>query len=408
MHIGFFADIRYGSPGGIQQYAERVFKALYDHTDHRITVFTNAKFFENFFTRFPGDSRLQFITTSSSHDAYRKLAYNAVSRNFSSAIIDSNSMMKNVTAVMGNFRTKIDRSGVDVIHFPFQFLPAYRWNIPTVISQHDLQHEYYPEFFSKAEIKNRNTHFRKSALNADHIIVSFDHVKNDIVKFYGQPEQKITVTGLGADTYFEGATLIAESDLRGKFALNERYLFLPAQTWPHKNHLGLLKALLILRERGISDLNLVCTGKKTDYFLKLEQFIQENGLSSQVHFPGFVSINELFSLYHYSSLVVIPTLYEAGSFPLFEAMSLRTPVICSDVTSLPDTIGNASYIFDPLSPDSIANKIMEALQSPDFIAENKENSQIQMNRFVWEMVIPNFISAYYTAIETFDHKKKKS
>jgi glycosyltransferase involved in cell wall biosynthesis len=90
---------------------------------------------------------------------------------------------------------------------------------------------------------------------------------------------------------------------------------------------------------------------------------------------GIVPEAELYWLYKNSSLVVIPTLYEAGSFPLIEAMYLQAPVVCSSVTSLPETIGDSRFVFDPLDVDQISSLIMNLLNNSELREENIRNSR---------------------------------
>ncbi len=95
------------------------------------------------------------------------------------------------------------------------------------------------------------------------------------------------------------------------------------------------------------EIDLVCTGNKTEYFKTIQSVIDELDLSKAVHFLGIVSEEDLIGLYKNARLVVIPTLYEAGSGPLYEAMRYGIPVVCSNVTSLPETVGNSEFVFNP-------------------------------------------------------------
>jgi len=110
-------------------------------------------------------------------------------------------------------------------------------------------------------------------------------------------------------------------------------------------------------------------------FKNIREHINKNKLNEQVSFLGFVSIAELYSLYIYSDLVVIPTLYEAGSFPLIEAMSLKKPVICSNVTSLPETIGDNRFVFNPDNEIEMAKMILDMLENKELRSLNIENSK---------------------------------
>jgi glycosyltransferase involved in cell wall biosynthesis len=164
---------------------------------------------------------------------------------------------------------------------------------------------------------------------------------------------------------------------------------------------------MLIREKHNKQVHLVCSGRKSSYYNKLETFIEDNNLRNQVSFLGFISLQQLYSLYRYTSLVVIPTLYEAGSFPLFEAMSIGSPVICSRTTSLPETIGDRQFTFDPNSIDEMEARIMEMLNDDELRVKNIENSKLQTKRFSWEFVIKNFEKAYSTAIENFKAKQKQ-
>lgn len=145
--------------------------------------------------------------------------------------------------------------------------------------------------------------------------------------------------------------------------------------WPHKNHKNLVKSIKLLKEKGIV-VNVVLSGdsnsKNGDI---VKEMIHQYNLQNQFTLVGIVNEAELYNLYKNSQGVVIPTLYEAGSFPLVESILMEIPVICSNITSLPETIGNQEFIFDPNSVENIAKKI-ELL----WINENYRNASILNNQ----------------------------
>jgi glycosyltransferase involved in cell wall biosynthesis len=159
--------------------------------------------------------------------------------------------------------------------------------------------------------------------------------------------------------------------------MNKEYLLYPAATWRHKNHSALIKALKKIREEG-NEVDLVCTGNKTEYFKTVQSLVHELNLSEAVHFLGIVSEEDLIGLYKNSSLVVIPTLYEAGSGPLYEAMRYGVPVICSNVTSLPETMGNSEFIFNPNNSEEMLTRIKQGLYDEEFRKRNVQNSHDRM------------------------------
>ena len=109
---------------------------------------------------------------------------------------------------------------------------------------------------------------------------------------------------------------------------------------------------------------------------------------------------DLISLYKNSSLVVIPTLYEAGSGPLYEAMRYGVPVICSNVTSLPDTVGSDDFLFDPKNINELKSKIILGFSDEDFRRRNIENSKLRMEHFKTFDYFENFLTVYEKALNT--------
>ncbi len=401
MKIAIYADIPNGAYGGIQQYIEKLTKSLIENTDHKILIITNRVFYDQFFKQFEQADNFKTLISNNKQKIFTILFYNRYSRIISSLIFNKILFISKLSEYIGNIKPAILKYKPDVIHFPLPNMQVYNWDIPVTVSLHDLQHEYFPEFFSKTQLYLRNLHFKKSARECNQVIVSFEHVKKDIHKIYQIPLEKITVTSLGAENRFEQVDIISKEELLNQFNLPEHFIFFPAQTWKHKNHITLLKALVLLREEYKKKIFLVCSGMKNNYFSEINKFIKENALENQTTFLGFISNRELFSLYKYADLVVIPTLYEAGSFPLFEAMSIGCPVICSNVTSLPETIGDERFIFNPLSEAEIADKILYLLEDAEIRQQNIRNSYNQIKNFSWALAVKNFEKAYSNAIENY-------
>ncbi len=303
------------------------------------------------------------------------------------------------------YHALLKAEGIEVLHTPLQWHLHYTLSIPMVNSLHDLQQFHYPEFFSKKELDYREKFYRKSAEFSERVIVSFQHVKDDIENFYGISPNKIDVCPFGMievptvdPNLFEG--------LRNKYRLPNRYLFYSAGTWRHKNHVGLIKALKLVREKHGININLICTGYMySDYFPEIEQILKELNMTDFVSFLGYIPEEEMPLLLSNATLVVIPTLYEAGSAPLAEAMACQVPVICSNVTSLPETIGDARFLFDPNDIEQMASKIAEMLNSSEMMAENRANSYQYTSMHGWEVASKGFLASYQRAIDGFWEKR---
>jgi glycosyltransferase involved in cell wall biosynthesis len=252
--------------------------------------------------------------------------------------------------------------GAAVLHFPSQ--DAYLTGLPSIYQPHDLQHVHLPQFFTPSELAWRNLAYPVYCAKADIVLVESSWTKQDVVGQYGIAENKIAVCPFPPATagYREPAPqeIIALKDkLR-----HPQFIFYPAHTWPHKNHLRLVEALGILKQQGIV-VPLVCTGRATPFSPQIEAAVEAHGLSGQVQFMGYLSESEIKTLYRLCTAVVVPTKFESVSFPVWEAFEAGKPVACSTVTSLPTQIGEAGLLFDPEDPAAMATAIRSLWQDPE-------------------------------------------
>jgi glycosyltransferase involved in cell wall biosynthesis len=271
----------------------------------------------------------------------------------------------------------------DVVHFPTQRYK--KTNLPTVYNPHDLQHLHLPNFFDEDQIQWREWMYRNGCDDADAIAVASDWVKSDIVESYHIPEHKVHVISLSAPTsVYESDFTDSDEPIRSKYDLPDQYCFYPAQTWPHKNHLRLLEAIAHLRDEKNLRVNLVCTGKKNDHWTTIKTRIEELKLGTQVFFLGFINEEYLQRLYANSLFTVIPTLFEAASFPMYEAWHQESPVACSNVTSLPDIAGDAALLFDPESVHSIANAVERMTTDQSVRKQLKQRANERLHELSWK------------------------
>jgi glycosyltransferase involved in cell wall biosynthesis len=243
----------------------------------------------------------------------------------------------------------------------------------------------------------RAINYKQSIDNSDAVIVSYEHIKEDIIRFFEKPMKQVHVVFLEMNNlWFE--KFLNESELVdiSKYSESRPFVLYPAATWAHKNHVGLLKACKILKDKGL-EIKLLCTGHLTKHYERIKEVVNELNLERSVSFLGVVPDEALFSLYKNTIGVVVPTIYEAGSFPLMEAMLLRIPVICSNVTSLPETIGNSEYVFNPNDCNSIAEKLERLVSSKEFRTENIRNSELQSKRLINTGALPK-LKAVYSAL----------
>jgi glycosyltransferase involved in cell wall biosynthesis len=273
---------------------------------------------------------------------------------------------------------------IDLLHIPYQVTPYYDLRYPFIVTMHDVQELHYPEFFTPQERAVRANLNWKSLEQSKAVIVSFQHVKDDLIKYFRLENEKIKICPLPySEIILSTPNREEEMAYREKYDNWKDFLLYPAQTWEHKNHLSLMRALELVHEKSGKSIHLICTGKKNPgFFPKIENYLNTSIISEFVHFTDIVPETELFWLYKNCSLVVIPTLYEAGSFPLLEAMSLQVPVICSSITSLPETIGDSRFIFDPFDVEKTSDLILKMMTDPEICHKNIQNSKQKISKLI--------------------------
>jgi glycosyltransferase involved in cell wall biosynthesis len=295
------------------------------------------------------------------------------------------------TTKVGRF---LESFGGHLIHFPYQQFVHCR--LPSIYNPHDLQHLHYPQFFSHQELANRRACYAEACLKSQAIAAESQWVKNDIIRQYGIDSSKVYVISRGSPTELceEPVEVKTLMRVRQKFSLPKEFAFYPAQTWKHKNHIRLLEAIRLLRDKQGISLNLICTGKKNDFWLTIEKRINELGLNKQVCFLGYVDSSEVRAIYRLAQFVVLPTLFEGGGFPIVEAFNEGVPVACSDVTSLPEYGSDAVLLFDPTSVENIAKAIYRMTLDSELRESLRRRGVARARLFTWEKTAKTYRALY--------------
>ncbi|MBI3745844.1 MAG: glycosyltransferase family 4 protein [Chloroflexi bacterium] len=287
----------------------------------------------------------------------------------------------------------VERAGMHVVHFPTQ--GAFLTDVPSIYHPHDLQHLHLPQFFSARERARREARYRAFCRQATEVVVTSTWIRDDLIDQYKLPPEKVSIVPWAPIvTAYAEPTEDAVAGTRARLALPERFILYPAQTWPHKNHLGLLEALALLRrERGLR-VPLVASGFQNAFHRDLMRRTSALGIADQVHWVGFVSPLELRALYRLATGVVVPTLFEAASGPLWEAFASGVPAACSNVTSLPEQAGGAALIFDPKDPTAIADAVARLWTDAALRVELVERGRANVGRYSWDTTARLFRAHY--------------
>jgi glycosyltransferase involved in cell wall biosynthesis len=405
MKIGFYIHHSTLQAGGIFTYSVGILKILITSNDIEKIVLIISGEQQEYFNFLTDNDKIQTEIVNRSN-FFTKIRLALSYFLFDSYMIyrgyftnpDNLSFLKKLSFFFNPYKKILTSNQIDLLHIPMQFSPIYGGDVPIVITMHDLQEFHYPQYFTASERSHRAINSRKAIEQSDGIIVSFNHIKSDVVIHFDVDNNKVSVCPPPfAEDWFASKQFTSGEELKTKFDLEDKFLLYPAATWEHKNHLNLIKALSVLKEEELK-IQLVCTGNKTKFYKSIEMELQKSGLESKVKFLGIVSEEDLIGLYKDTSLVVIPTKYEAGSGPLYEAMRYSVPVVCSNVTSLPDTIADENFIFNPDDVNEIAEKIKRMLTDEKFRKRNIENSAQRLKELSEMNYVDNFINVYRNLI----------
>jgi glycosyltransferase involved in cell wall biosynthesis len=236
--------------------------------------------------------------------------------------------------------------------------------LTNVLVMPDIQHEYRPEFFTPRDLDERRRVYTASARRASHICAISEFTRQTLIERLGIAAERVTTVHLAADTAFHPWSAARRDPQRvlHRHGLKAGdYLLFPGNTWPHKNHQGAFRALRVLREEYGLDPLLVCTGSPKGAHEQLLTSIQEAGLGHRVRFLGYCPLDDMPALYEGASALIFPSLFEGFGLPLLEAMWCSCPIVCSDVTSLPEIAGDAALLANPHSPEALADALSRVL-----------------------------------------------
>jgi glycosyltransferase involved in cell wall biosynthesis len=258
-------------------------------------------------------------------------------------------------------------SDIDVFISPeISTYPHFYMNKPFVFTLHDMQERHYPGFFSIYQKSTRWLNNTTLAKSATKIICESSFVKNDIIKFTGVDADKINIIQSPPPENFLHYKLEDNQfqTIKEKYNLPEKFIFYPAQCWLHKNHIKLVEAFQIISNKN-DNVYLILTGSRKNNYNNLMQRIDELGLNERVRHLGYIDYEDLPYFYKLSQFLIMPTLFESVSIPIYEAFALKVAVCSSNVVALPEQVGNAGLLFDPNNIYDIALKI-------DLYLKNKE------------------------------------
>lgn len=378
MRIGFIPGLD-PSDGGIYQYSLTMLKAL----GYCKSVFSEDEFI--LFSSNPNNPLTDSLTSEgwsvlpllppTLKRRVVRLSENLVGQTPRRAVfslINRLSRRKKSTVDLDNVRynTELEQwfqsNRIDLMIYPISTSLSFETRIPYILTIHDLQHRLQPEFpevSANGEWEAREYLFRNGIRHATLLLAESESGKEDILTFYGEygvPADRIKVLPLLPSINLNRDVGAAELQrVKQKYRLSDRYFFYPAQFWPHKNHLRIVKAMALLKEQYGVTVNILFSGYHSGEireatFKEVMDTASKLEVLNQINYLGYVPDDDIATLYAGARALIMPTFFGATNIPPLEAWALGCPVLTSDIRGIRQQAGEASVLVDPRSVEDIA------------------------------------------------------
>tara|TARA_Y100001978_G_scaffold201541_1_gene220131 strand:- start:239 stop:1471 length:1233 start_codon:yes stop_codon:yes gene_type:complete len=305
------------------------------------------------------------------------------------------------------FESFLEEKEIDLVYFisPSRFaLDLEKINfIFTIWDLCHREHIEFPEIKLNGEFDNRELRNNYATKRAVSIIVDSDYGKLNLAKTYNIAEKRISVIPFEPNLEAKKNNISSRnlSNLIAKYKIKNKYIFYPAQFWPHKNHIYILKAVKILEMNHKIKIDIVFSGGDQGNKEKIKLFAKKLGIQQRLLFTGFISNTELIAFYKNSIALVMPTYFGPTNLPPLEAFNLGVPVIYSDLNGLKEQVGEAALLIDLNQPSTLSNHLLNLIKNNDLknnlirhgyrMAEkNKNYDRIA----ILEKILISFISKY--------------
>jgi len=293
------------------------------------------------------------------------------------------------------------RARADLLHEPHYVLPPLT-RCRTVVTIHDCIHLRFPEYLpSRAAFAYAHAMIRLAARKADRVLTVSDASKRDILHYTGVAPEKVVVVHNGLDTRFAAAPDADAIDrVRQRFQLDHPFVLYVGNIKPHKNLERLIAAFASMRADGPDGLKLVVIGDETSKHPGLRQAVHRHRLDKHVRFFGFQPAATLVTFYRLARAFVFPSLYEGFGLPPLEAMANETPVVTSNLSSLPEVAGDAAVLVDPYDVASIADGIRRAVTDEPLRQELIARGRARAREFSWARAAADTLAVYREVLGT--------
>ncbi len=293
----------------------------------------------------------------------------------------------------------LQREAVSLFHAPHYVLPPLV-RCRSVVTIHDCIHLMFPQYLpNRIALAYARTAISLAARRATRIITVSESSKRDILRYVDVPPEKIDVIYNAYDERF--GIEPREEDVvrvRERYQLHDEFVLYAGNVKPHKNLERLVSAFDIVRRRGLDHLKLVIIGDEMSKYTALRRAVHKHQLHKYVRFLGYLPEETLAVMYRLAGVFVFPSLYEGFGLPPLEAMASGTPVVTSNVSSLPEVAGDAAVLVDPYDPEAIADGMYRVLTDERLRSDLRRRGVARAREFSWETSVRRVREIYCEAV----------
>lgn len=267
-------------------------------------------------------------------------------------------------------------------------------SIARVVTIHDLVWKFAHQTMRPLSYYPERILMSQSIKIADLIIADSESTRRDILGVYPDSAHKVRVVHLGAS----GLVDISQTTSMSKLGIEKPFFLFVGTLEPRKNLKRLLKAFSLLSDAVKRKYFFVIAGGKGWGSVDLKKLITQYGLQDSVKVLGYVTDSQLALLYANARFLVMPSIYEGFGLPLVESMSYGTPVLTSNISSMPEIAGEAGIFVDPLSVDSIAAGLYKLLNDNNYLTSLRLSAMLQSKKFTWDKCAHDTYKVFEEAI----------
>jgi glycosyltransferase involved in cell wall biosynthesis len=280
---------------------------------------------------------------------------------------------------------------LDLVHGPVNVIPLAS-RMPSVVTIHDLAFLAFPEQYPAAQVRYLKSMTAASARRARRVITVSQFTADDVAARLSIPQEKIRAIPNGVSEAFYPRSPERVAAFRLMNDLPEAFILFVGTLQPRKNLIGLLRAFARVPEDVRIPLFVV--GAPGWMYSDIFDEVERLGISGDVRFPGYASSELLPLWYSAATAFVYPSYYEGFGLPVLEAMACGTPVITSNVSSLPEVVGDAGITVSPGDVQAIADAIERLLRDTELRESLVSAGQKQSRQFSWAATAEQTVSVY--------------